>query len=108
MNLEESINLNVQIAKLIKSKHENDGFPGIMAKRDAVEAKYYLALLADIDKARSALGNSGLAEILDDFNYNIKPTPAIEHGKVGAGKRKAKKEVKPGSKDPATLIEAET
>jgi hypothetical protein len=91
MNLDQNIKKNVDIAKLIKSKHDNDGFPGNFPKSDALEAKYYLALLSDIDKARSALNNDGLAEILDDFDYNLKPKPAIEHGKLGGGKRKGGK-----------------
>jgi hypothetical protein len=96
MNLEQSIKTNVAIAKLIKTKHDSDGFPGTFAKRGAIEAKYYLALLGDIDRARSALGNDGLAEIIDDFDYALRPTKAIEHGQLddGKGKRKAKKEPK--------------
>jgi hypothetical protein len=96
MNLEQNIKVNIEIAKAIKSKHDNDGFPGCFSKRDSLEVKYYLALLSDIGKARLALDSDGLAEILDDFDYNLKPTPAIQHGKLGEGKRKAKKEVKEG------------
>lgn len=107
MNLEQNIKTNVAIAKLIKSKHNNDGFPGNFPKRDAIEAKYYLTLLSDIDKARSALGNDGLVEILDDFDYTLRPQPAVEHGKLGS-KRKPKKETKPGSESPGASIEAET
>jgi hypothetical protein len=108
MDLEQSIKRNIQIAKMIKAKHDNDGFPGNSPKRDALEARYYLALLSDIDKARSALDSGGLAEISDDFDYNKTPQPAVQHGKVGGGGRKAKKESKPGSDGQEALKESET
>lgn len=106
MNLEQSIKTNIQVAKLIKGKHDNDGFPGVFPKRDAIEAKYYLAILADIDKARSALGNDGLAELIDDFVDP--PKVQIVAGKLGGGKRKPAKAKKETPETPETPEAKET
>ena len=61
MNISVTIKTNMEIMRLIKSKHE-EGWPG---GEKTQEAKYYRDLEADADKARSALASGGIASIKD-------------------------------------------
>jgi hypothetical protein len=63
MNIEGEIKTNLQIAKLIKSKYSE---ATLLFTLTTLEAKYYRLLIADIRKAKSAIDNEGLAELLDD------------------------------------------
>lgn len=60
-NIAEAIKTNMEIMRLIKGKYD-EGWPG---GSKTPEAKYYLMLEADINKARSALNCGGIAEKKD-------------------------------------------